>query len=244
MKTLHSSASPLYFVADTHLSPLRPETTALFLSMLDTVEKSRGELFLLGDIFDYWANNGAVRRANSAVLERLGQLVSAGCPIHFIIGNRDFLMGAKVLRRYGVDFLGEEATLLAEGRKVLLSHGHLLAVNDTVFLSYRARMWPVFRFLDLFLPGPVENRLAGHFMQKSKEVIGGQEAERFRIPDATLQSYFQNGFDVIICGHTHIPCQRQFEGGRELVVLPPWEKGGGGYAKMEKDTTSLCTISR
>ncbi|MDH4099335.1 MAG: UDP-2,3-diacylglucosamine diphosphatase [Nitrospirota bacterium] len=238
MKTLRSSASSFYFVADIHLSPHRPETTARFLSLLNTVEKSRGELFLLGDIFDYWANNGAVRRANAPVLERLGRLVDAGCPVHFIIGNRDFLMEEKVLGRYGINFLGEEATLIVGDRKILLSHGHLLATNDTVFLDYRARMWPMFRFLDLFLPGPIENRLAGHFMQKSKEVIGEQDAERFRIPDETIHRYFQDGFDVIICGHTHKPQQRDFEGGKALVVLPPWEKGGGGYAIMEEGPIS------
>lgn len=198
------------------------------------MEQSRGELFLLGDIFDYWANNSAVRRANGPVLERLGRLVNAGCPVHFIIGNRDFLLGEKALHRYGINFLGEEAALVVGDRKVLLSHGHLLATNDKVFLDYRSRMWPLFRFLDLFLPGPVENRLAGHFMQKSKEVIGGQEAARFRIPDETIHRYFQDGFDVIICGHTHKPQQREFESGKALVVLPPWEKGKGGYALLDE----------
>lgn len=242
MKTMHSTASPLYFVADTHLSPDTPQNTAAFLKLLDEIKQTGGELFLLGDIFNYWANNREVLRENSVVLSKFGELASSGTAVHFIFGNRDFLLGERALRQYGVAFLGEEAVLMAGHKKILLAHGHLLATNDIEFLRYRAIMWPIFRALDRFLPGFVENRLAVRFMKKSKEVIGRQADDRFAYPDRTLEGYFHHGFDMILCGHTHRPGPREFPGGGQLVVLPAWEQGRGGYAMIKEGSVTLCSI--
>lgn len=247
MKTLQSAGALLYFVADTHLSPATPENTAAFLKLLDEIRKTGGELFLLGDIFNFWANNRAVIRENLPVLEKLEELTTSGIPVYFTPGNRDFLLGERALRRYGIGFLDEESALLAGHRKILLTHGHLLATNDMEFLRYRARMWPLFRALDRLLPGFLENRLAARFMKKSKEVIGRQDSDRFAYPDDTLAGYFQNGFDqngfdMILCGHTHRPGLREFPGGRQLVVLPAWEQGKGGYAMIKEGNVTLCSI--
>ena len=133
--------SPVYFVADVHLDRNDTAKRSLFLSFLDTVKESRGNLYILGDLFDYWANNRRVLKDNETVLDALGELSRRGSQVGFLIGNRDLLLGEKVLSRYGIDALGESSVIDLQGKSILLTHGHLLCTDDVSFQKYRKRMW-------------------------------------------------------------------------------------------------------
>lgn len=218
-----------YFIADVHLERGELKKRMLFLSFLEMVSTSGADLYILGDLFDYWANNRQVIRDHREVLNALLELTRTGSKVSFLIGNRDLLLGRKVLNRYGVRFLGERTTLFLHGRRLMLTHGHLLLTNDVRFQRYRRTKWPVYKVLDAILPGWVENRLAGLFMRTSKKVIQAQDPSRFQFPDETIRRTFAQGADMIICGHTHAPLVREYDGRNTFVVLSPWTEEKGGY---------------
>ncbi len=222
-----------YFVADTHLERDEIRKKKLFFSFLEMVGKGGGDLYILGDLFDYWANNRQVMSDCREVLDALHRLSRAGSKAFFLIGNRDLLLGEKVLSRCGVTFLGERARLALQGRRILLTHGHLLLTNDVRFQRYRRTAWPIYRMLDAVLPGWIENRLARRFMLRSKQVIEAQASWRFQFPDDTIRRTFAEGVDMIICGHTHSPLIREYDGRNTLVVLPCWTGEKGGYLRLK-----------
>lgn len=225
--------SPVYFIADVHLEGNDADKRSLFLSFLEMVQQRQGNLYILGDLFDYWANNRRVLKDNKTVLDALGELSRQGSRVGFLIGNRDLLLGEKVLSRYGIDALGESRVIDLQGKSILLTHGHLLCTDDVTFQKYRKRMWPLYRILDALLPGCIENALARLFIQRSKQVIGAQESWRFQFSDKVIAATFKRGIDMIICGHAHKPTVKHFDGDRSFIVLPHWTSCSGGYGYMK-----------
>ncbi len=228
-----------YFIADVHLNSADPEHEALFLSFLTMVGSVQGDLYVLGDLFDYWANNKAVIAANSAVLTCMKRLTDRGSLVYVLPGNRDFLLNQNILSRYGIGFLGEQATIRLDDKNIFLTHGHLLCTLDIKFQRYKKRVWPVFRLLDKITPGLIENYLAKKFILKSKQVITSQNPARFQFSRTAINHCFQQGHDVIICGHAHNSMLERF-GDKFFYALPAWNSQTGGYVLHYQGSFSLC----
>jgi len=222
-----------YFIADVHLETNNIQKRNVFLDFIEMVKRTSGDLFILGDLFDYWANNRKVREDNHAVLGALEGLTRNGAQVTFIIGNRDLLLGARALSRYGIVFGGESKRITLQGKQLLLTHGHLLCINDVEFQRYRRTAWPLYRVLDALLPGVIENALARKFILKSKRVIAVQEPWRLHFSDDAIHKAFAQGVEVIICGHSHQALMKTYDGDKYFVVLPSWTSERGGYLLME-----------
>lgn len=229
----------IYFVADIHLERNENTKRDLFLSFVKMVKDKRGDLYILGDLFDYWANNRRIMKDNSAVLEALADLASQGSKVAFLIGNRDLLLGEKVLSHYGIDYMDEQTVKTINGKRVLLTHGHLLCTNDVTFQKYRRTKWPIYRALDTVLPGFIENALAKLFIQRSKQVIESQKSWRLQFPEEVIKETFESGVEMIICGHSHKPMVKRYEGERYFIVLSSWTSSSGGYLCMSNGEFQL-----
>ncbi len=221
-----------YFIADVHLETDDIQKRDMFLKFVSMVQYTGGDLFILGDLFDYWANNRKVKGDNHLVLDALRRLTCDGAQVTFIIGNRDLLLGARSLTPYGIAFGGECKRIMLQGKQLLLTHGHLLCTNDREFQRYRRTAWPLYRLLDAVLPGVIENALARKFMMKNKKVIALQEPWRLCFSDAAIHQAFAQGVEVIICGHSHQALMKTY-GDKYFVVLPSWTSERGGYLLME-----------
>ena len=225
-----------YFVADVHLNMNNSCQKKLFGSFLDQVSCS--SLYIIGDLFDFWANNRTVYAAYAWVFDKLKAAISRGCTLWLLTGNRDFLLRKKMVESYGVHYLGEEAMAEIDGKRFFLAHGHTLCLSDTQFLQYRARMWPFFKMADRVLPGFIENYLADKFMLQSKKVIQAQDPSRFRFTRIEIGKKFNNGVDYVICGHTHEP--ETFQTGAHIFhALPAWDDKLGYFLHYEHDVFAL-----
>ena len=224
-----------YFIADVHLSMGPDPKKEIIMSFLDMLIKQKADLYILGDFFDFWANNKEVLRLHSDVLSKLKSLTSQGSKVGFLIGNRDFLLSEKTLKNFGIDHIGEEALIELDSHHIFLAHGHTLCRGDIKFLKYRERVWPLFRFLDKFLPGNVENYIATKFMLQSKKTIAKQDPETFEVTPSRLRYFFDNGCDVIICGHLH-KLEQTITGNNQFYTLPEWEEAKGNYLLYENNT--------
>jgi len=123
------------FISDLHLSPALPRTVEVWARHLR--ETSADAVFMLGDLFEVWVGDDAgtlpfERHCIDVIAE-----ASSRRSIGFMVGNRDFLLGARTLREGGMMGLPDPTVLIAWGQRVLLTHGDSLCLDDTDYQAFR-----------------------------------------------------------------------------------------------------------
>lgn len=214
------------FISDLHLSPSRPETTALFLEFIETTACRAQALYILGDLFDYWAGDDD----RSSPFHRRICAALAGLPngcCHFLPGNRDFLIGAGFAAASGVNLITEPFLCHVGGVATLLLHGDTLCTDDTDYQAFRAKVRsPAWRegFLGQTL---AERRVQIEALRERSEYAKQHKtAPLMDVNNKAVISAFQN-FDIrrMIHGHTHRPGHHpyQIDGKQcERWVLGEW----------------------
>jgi len=226
------------FVSDLHLDPARPAITELFLRFLREEAGQSDALYILGDLFEAWVGDDDPSEAGAEVAAGLRTLADAGVPVHFMHGNRDFLVGHDYARRAGLRILPDPAVVSLYGEPVLLMHGDLLCTDDTAYQAFRAQTRdPAWRAQ--FLAQPLAARLAfgaqarQASMARQREMIDGDRANFETVTDAnpaaveaTLARF---GVATLVHGHTHRPAihdLRVGERGCRRIVLGDWYEQG------------------
>jgi len=236
------SMTDTFFVADTHIGFDNTKRQQAFADFIAYVQSCSGDLYILGDFFDFWANNRAMLRAMLPVLEKLQTLSSSGSTIGFIYGNRDFLAGSAALEPFGITCLGEQADITLGDLRVHITHGYSLCLSDTEFLAYKKRMWPMFRILDRLLPGRLEHFIARKFIIRSKQVVNSQDQSRFLFTRSAIEDHFQRGIDAVICGHSHV--EETFSvGAKQFYALGCWEDTAGPYLVHRRGSFTRATFT-
>ena len=224
------------FISDLHLDAERPAITELFGRFLREEARGADALYILGDLFEAWVGDDDPSETGARVAEGLRAVAAAGTPVHFIRGNRDFLLGDAYARRAGMAVLPDPAVVTLYGTPTLLMHGDTLCTDDAAYQAFRAQtrhpQWQA-----QFLAQPLAARLA--FAQAARAAskahqaglqgAGTMEAITDVAPstvDATLVRY---GIDTIIHGHTHRPAVHALDiEGRpcQRIVLGDWYEQG------------------
>ena len=81
------------FVSDLHLCPSRPALTGIFFELLRGPATQADALYILGDLFEYWAGDDDETDFNQSVIHALKSFSERGIPLYLMHGNRDFLIG-------------------------------------------------------------------------------------------------------------------------------------------------------
>jgi UDP-2,3-diacylglucosamine hydrolase len=217
-----------FFVADVHLGFDNTQRQQTFVDFLAYVRSCSGDLYILGDFFDFWANNRPMRFAMQPVLEGLQHLTASGSTVGFVFGNRDFLARAAALKPFGITHLGEQADISLGDLRIHITHGYSLCQDDTSFLVYKKYAWPVWRLLDRVLPGWFGNYIVRRFVLKEKTGVSDPDKIQFQFTRSVIDAHFQRGVDVVICGHTHEE-QTFSAGSKQFFSLDCWQDMVGPY---------------
>jgi len=220
---------PALFVADLHLADKRPQTTAAFFDFLSGPARQAATIFILGDLFEYWAGDDDAGSAfNQTICEALHATVAAGIAVYFMPGNRDFLVGQGFTHASGAQILADMASIRFNGRTLLLSHGDALCIDDHEYQAFRQqvrnREWQAG-----FLAQPLEVRrnLIEQLRIQSEAAKHGKKAEIMDVnSDAVTSLLRSHSYPTLVHGHTHRPARHTYliDGHRcERYVLPDWD---------------------
>lgn len=216
------------FVSDLHLSPRMPKTAAAFFRFLGEQARHARALYLLGDIFEYWAGDDDIDDPfNRRVVDALRALSDGGVALYWIAGNRDFLAGEGFARATGATLLPEPFVADIAGQRVLLLHGDAQCVDDHDYMNFRAQVrnpdWQ-----RAFLARPLAERKA--LIEGMRE--GSRDAQRDKamaimdVNPAEIDSLFErHGVALMIHGHTHRPASHAGARGTRHV-LTDWDHDG------------------
>lgn len=231
----HSKAQPIpvaLFVSDLHLTPSMPKTAQAFFDFLAREASRAQQLYLLGDIFEYWAGDDDLAEPfNRRVVDALRVVSDAGTRIFWIAGNRDFLVGDAFAKAAGLTLLAEPHTTEVAGLPIVLMHGDALCTDDHAYMAFRQQVrnpaWQA-----AFLARPLAERKA--IIAGMRE--GSREAQRDKpmaIMDVNAGEVAKLlsacGVQTLIHGHTHRPATHETAQGVRHV-LPDWDcdHGDGG----------------
>jgi len=217
--------TPALFISDLHLQVSHPRTLEAFNRFLAERAVHAGSLYLLGDIFEYWAGDDDLETPfNAGVAAALRRLADGGVKIYWMAGNRDFLAGQGFADAAGLTLLDEPQVVEFAGTRVALVHGDAQCTGDLKYMAFRAQVreaaWQA-QFLAMplaqrkaIIAGLREGSRAAH-KEKSYEIMDVA-------PDAVAALHATTGADVILHGHTHRPALH-VDGGKRRYVLPDWE---------------------
>ena len=212
------------FVSDLHLQSDMPATAAAFLQFLKQAGQAR-QLYLLGDIFEYWAGDDDLGAPFvQGIVAALKQVSDAGVALFWMAGNRDFLVGSEFAKATGATLLPDPFILRHANQTILLSHGDQLCTDDLAYQQFRAMVrqntWQT-----AFLARPLQERKA---MIEQMRVQSRQHQQQQPTmimdvnPQAVAQFYNQHQAQTFIHGHTHRPALHQ-NGNLQRVVLSDWD---------------------
>lgn len=206
------------FISDIHLGTRACQADALLDFLRETVAEN---LFLIGDIIDFWAMRRHVvwTEAQNTVVQKILRRARHGEHVVFIPGNHD-----EALRDYfGITFgeisiAREVVHELADGRRFLLLHGdefdqitrhhRWVAILGDVMYNALVRVNALISFFRRRFGWHCYWSLAGYAKRRIKKAM----QFIFDFEDAAVHSARQRGLDGIICGHIHWAQIREIDG--------------------------------
>ena len=233
------------FISDLHLAPSRTEIVRLFESFLHGPATEAEGLYILGDLFEYWAGDDDLEDPfNRRVMQAIDTCASRGTRIHFMRGNRDFLVGDAFALAGNLTLLDDPMRAeLADG-PALLSHGDQLCTDDREYQAFRERVRSK-AWITEFLGRPLDERKA-----EIEALRRRSEAEKrvksMAIMDvserAVIETFRHHGLTRLIHGHTHRPAHHRLvvDGvDCERWVLADWYDRGSYLLSDASGTRSL-----
>lgn len=204
----------ILFISDLHLSQAYPDSLSRFENFSYTLPKAVGQLFLLGDVFDFWiGDDGAATLGHHKIEKQLHRISSSGVELFFLPGNRDFLVGQDFSNRTGCKLLPDPSIIEIGGKRVYLTHGDALCTDDTEHQQNR-RVLLSSKWRKAFLDKSIEDRLdtALGLRQQSEDSKRAKPMNIMDINQPHLEDIMrENQVRTVIHGHTHKPAIHEFD---------------------------------
>lgn len=224
-------AARQWFVSDLHLSEQRPGTIALFTDFVAELPEPGDRLFILGDLFDAWIGDDDDAALADTVRIALRAASDRGISVAIQRGNRDFLMGRRLMRACGAELLPDCYRTAVVGRPTLLMHGDLLCTDDIAYQKARRRFRnPLFQWLMLAKSLAKRRQIAADYRRRSGEETALKPANIMDVNDDTVVDYLRRyDVELLIHGHTHRPAwhrhtSRDGRVAADRLVLPEWHE--------------------
>lgn len=218
-------------ISDLHLDPSQPHIADIFLRFLKEKALKAKALYILGDFFEAWIGDDDMSPFNQQIISALRTATSAGLPIYFMHGNRDFLIGKKFLTLTGCQLLPDEYVMNVFGTNILCMHGDTLCTKDHAYLKFRkkSRSWLFKKFIMLHSLAK-RKKIAAEYRAKSKAYTSTAAAHIMDVTQSEVERVMlKNNVSHLIHGHTHRPAIHEFPLMNQQAtrtVLAPWHDHG------------------
>lgn len=228
-------------ISDLHLQVSHPRTLQAFLRFLAERAVHVERLYLLGDIFEYWAGDDDVADPfHQTIIHALRAVADAGVAVYWMAGNRDFLVGPGFAQAAHLTLLPEPHVIEAGPRRVVLVHGDAQCTLDTRYMAFRAQVRdPAWQAQFLGMPLAQRKGIIAGLREGSREAHTEKSYATMDVtPEAVAAVLAATGADAIIHGHTHRPALHE-HGNSLRYVLPDWELDDepvrGGWIALHAD---------
>lgn len=226
-----------FFVSDAHIRTDQSERAQNFIRFLSEKKKEFTDLYILGDLFEFWFEYGVVVPKNYfRVLATLHNLIQEDKRVHYFLGNHEVMIG-KFLTNLGFRLYTEETRLVIDGRRILIGHGH--RVDHRLWSSFWSGLMnsPMNRLLYRFLHPDFGVFLAQIIAHQSRR------QKRSSSIQCMLESYARHRLkepelDIVMLAHSHQPVIQEPLPGKFYVNTGDWVSHFS-YAVMDQGKIKL-----
>ena len=222
----------IYFISDFHLgipnNGISRERERRVILWLDSIDDKVEELFLMGDVFDFWFEyKHVVPKGYVRLMAKIALLCDRGVPVHFFTGNHDMWAFDYLPQELGVTIHREPIVREFGGKKFYLAHGDGLGPGDHGYKFIKKIFANKFcQWLFARLHPNFGIALANFWSRKSrahtdiKEKYLGDDKE-FLVQFAKSKLLTEH-FDYFIFGHRHLPIDMEVGENARYINLGDW----------------------
>lgn len=219
----------IYFAADFHLGLGAAGMTAmerekLICSWLDTIRLDAQEIYLLGDLFDFWFEyKRVVPKGHTRFLGKLADMVDSGIPVQVFTGNHDLWMFGYFQEELGIPVHHKPVIREWNGKKFMLGHGDGLGPGDYGYkklkkvFTNRAAQWLFAR-----IHPNMGIYLANYWSSQSRKVsmredfLGPEKEWLIQYCEQQLKAHPDT--DYFIFGHRHLPIYHPLSNQKSVYI--------------------------
>lgn len=241
----------IYFASDFHLGvpnyKASREREALLISWLNYIEKDASEIYLLGDVFDFWFEyKTVVPKGYVRLLGKLAELCDRGIVINMFTGNHDMWMFEYLEDEVGVNIIREPIVRTYNGKRFYIGHGDGLGPGDYSYkllkkvFANKVCQWLFARFHPNFSFGIAQYWSRRSRLSNSIEEEAYTTKEKEWLYQYALAHLQKEPIDYFIFGHRHLPLSVDIEGSMSKYInLGEWFSGNPHYAVMDDSFLNL-----
>lgn len=216
-----------YFISDIHLGlsslEVAKETEKKLVRFLNYSKDSSDELFIIGDLFDYWFEyKRVVQKGFIRTLAALSEYSDVGKKIHYIIGNHDFLHRDFFEKEIGAVLYHNPIEVNLNGSKFFMAHGDGMVKNDFGYnvLKKILRNRYLQKIYSLVHPD-LGIKIASATSKTSRDYTTNKNYGTLDGLTETAKSKIDLGYDYVIFGHSHHRSLEKYNRGT-YVNLGSW----------------------
>lgn len=226
----------IYFASDLHLGTPDEQSSAqrekLFVRWLEEIRHDAAEIFIIGDIFDFWHEyETVIPKGFVRIQGKIAEITDAGTPVHIFTGNHDLWMFGYLEKELGVKIYKAPIQREFNGKRFFIGHGDGLGPGDHGY-KFIKKVFnnPVCQFLFRWLHPDIGTKIASYFSYKSRfgssgdkktmEKFLGEENEwLIQYARRKLQTAH---FDYFVFGHRHLPLNIQLNDKSRYINTGDW----------------------
>lgn len=230
---LINNKSHIFFASDFHLGVPNYESSLLrekkICLWLDTIKDKAAELYLVGDVFDFWFEyKHVVPKGYIRLLGKLAELSDNGTKITLFKGNHDMWTFGYLEKELNAVVVSDELEFTNNGKRFYIHHGDGLGPGDygykLIKRIFRSKISiKLFGFLHPFLGIGIAN----YFSKKSRlskknqdKIYLGDDKEFIIIYCKELLK--RNKIDFFVCGHRHLAQELMLNQDSKYINLGEW----------------------
>lgn len=227
------SLKKIYFLSDFHLGvPTHQkslEREKLIVEFLNSIQHTASEIFIVGDMFDFWFEyKYVVPKGYTRLLGKLAQLSDDGIRLHFFVGNHDMWVKNYFQQELNMQVYFEPREFQWSGKKFLIAHGDGLGPGDAGYKRLKKLFRnPIAQWLFGVLPPQVGMGIANFMSQRSRAKTGRSEETFLGIENEWLVQYCKKKLekkhiDYFIMGHRHLAIDLTLDNNSRYINLGDW----------------------
>jgi UDP-2,3-diacylglucosamine hydrolase len=206
----------IYFISDFHLGIPDYEKSLhrekKIIRWLEMVRKDAAEIYILGDIFDFWFEyKHAIPKGFIRLQGKLAELADEGIKLHYFTGNHDMWVFEYLPKEIGMTLYRAPVQREINGKKFFIGHGDGLGPGDHGYkfikkvFANKFCQWLFARLHPNFGIG-----MANYWSRRSRFSTGDFD-EKYLGDNKEYLVVFANEilekeyYDYFIFGHRHLP---------------------------------------